>query len=192
MGLARSPPGGKRPGTAESGAIRPDRGRCPHQRSRPGRALAFTYPDADPPRDLIEALGWPRGRKRELATLLAAIRAQLLAALNDRRPLIAYADKAAQLGLLQDALDRLVQLDSLVIHTEAREALRVAAVQAGLAEKEAHAIEARYHENLVRELEWHNFRGIAQLKRTPRLPLANIYIELSLLSSQDETERRRA
>ncbi len=153
--------------------------------------LAFGDPDADPPRDLIEALGWPRSRKRELAVLLAAIRAQL-AALDDWRPLIAYADQAAQLGLLRDAFDRLAQLDNLIVHTEAGKALRVDVVQAGLSTEEAQAIEARYREDLGKKLEWHDFRGIAQLKRAPRLLLADIYLELGLLSSQDEDERRRA
>ena len=56
--------------------------------------LAFADPEADPPQDLMEALGWPRGRKRELAALLAAIRAQL-AALDKWQAPIAYADQAA-------------------------------------------------------------------------------------------------
>ncbi|MDY7078064.1 MAG: SUMF1/EgtB/PvdO family nonheme iron enzyme [Chloroflexota bacterium] len=153
--------------------------------------LAFTGPQADPPRDLMEALGWPRGRKQELAALLAAIRAQLVA-LDDWQAPIAYADRAAQLGLLRDVLAHLAQLDNLVIHTETGKALLVAVVQAGLTAEETSAIESRYREDLVKELTWHDFRGIVQVKRTPRLPLADIYLELGLLSSQDEGERKRA
>ena len=152
--------------------------------------LAFTDPRADPPEDLLIALRWPRSRERDLATLLAAIRAQLVA-LDDWQAPIAYADQAAQLGVLRDVLGRLARLDNLVIHTETGEALRVAVVQAGLSEAEVTAIETRYREDLVKELAWHDFRGIVQVKRTPRLPLADIYLELGLLALQDEKERRR-
>ncbi len=151
--------------------------------------LAFTDPKADPPEDLLIALRWPRERKQELTTLLGAIRARL-SALEDWSAPVAYADRAAQLGLLRDALDRLSQLDNLVIHTPAGEALRVAVVDAGLTEEQAAAIEARYREDLVKELEWHDFRGIVQVKRDTRVPLADIYLELGLLGSQDEEERR--
>ena len=116
--------------------------------------LAFADPDADPPQGLVEALGWPRSRKRELAALLVAIRAQLAALDNWQAP-IAYADQAAQCGLLRDILDRLAQWDNLVVHTEAGQALRVAVTQAGLTEKDITAIEARYRQGLVKELEWH-------------------------------------
>ena len=153
--------------------------------------LAFTDPQADPPEDLVEALGWPRSQKRELAALLAAIRAQL-AALDDWRAPIAYADQAAQLGLLRSALLRLARLDNLILHTEAGQALLVAVTQAGLTAEQAAAIEARYRADLVKELAWHDFRGILQVKRIPRLPLADIYLELSLLSSQDKEERLRS
>jgi hypothetical protein len=38
----------------------------------------------------------------------------------------------------------------------------------------------------------HDFRGIVQMRQDIRLPLADIYMELGLLSMGDETERRRA
>ena len=142
--------------------------------------LAFTDPEADPPKDLVVALGWPRSRKRELAALLAALRAEL-ARLEDWRAPLEYADRAAERGILRQALDRLARLDNLIVPTAAGEALRVAIVQAGLTEGEATAIEARYRADLVRELEWHDFRGIVQVKRDTRLPLADIYLELGLL-----------
>jgi formylglycine-generating enzyme required for sulfatase activity len=153
--------------------------------------LAFNDPEADPPKDLLEALGWPRNRKGELAVLLSALRAQI-AALDDWQAPVAYADTAAELNLLRGVVDRLARLDNLVVHTQAGAALLVAVTQAGLTETEVAAIEARYREDLVRELEWHDFRGIVQVRRTPRLPLADIYLELSLLPHQDEEERRRA
>jgi len=153
--------------------------------------LAFTDPEADPPPDLMQALGWPRSHQRELAALLAAIRAQLVA-LDDWQAPIAYADRAAQRDLLRAALAHLAALDNLVIHTETGRALLVAVTQAELTPEQAAAIETRYREDLVKELEWHDFRGIVQLKRAPRLPLADIYLELGLLSSQDEEERKQA
>lgn len=59
-------------------------------------------------------------------------------------------------------------------------------------EAETAAIETRYREDLVKELEWHSFRGIVQMKRDLRLPLADIYVELGLLRLGGVEERRRA
>ena len=90
--------------------------------------LAFTDPEADPPKDLVVALGWPRSRKRELAALLAALRAEL-ARLEDWRAPLEYADRAAERGILRQALDRLARLDNLIVPTAAGEALRVRMVR---------------------------------------------------------------
>jgi hypothetical protein len=38
--------------------------------------LAFTDSEADPPKDLMVALGWPRSWRHELSKLLATLRAQ--------------------------------------------------------------------------------------------------------------------
>jgi formylglycine-generating enzyme required for sulfatase activity len=68
----------------------------------------------------------------------------------------------------------------------------VSVIQRGLTPKEATGIETRYRDDLVRELRLHDFRGIVQMRRDIRLPLADIYMELGLLSLGDEEERRRA
>jgi formylglycine-generating enzyme required for sulfatase activity len=62
----------------------------------------------------------------------------------------------------------------------------------GLTPEEAAEIETRYRDDVVRELQLHDFRGIVQMRRDIRLPLADIYMELGLLSLGDEAERRRA
>jgi formylglycine-generating enzyme required for sulfatase activity len=153
--------------------------------------LAFTDPEADPPKDLMIALGWPRSRRQELSTLLAALRAQFYT-LKDWRAPIEYANEAAKLGLLGDMLAVLARLDNVFVETEAGQALRVFAVQQGLTKEEAAEIEERYRADLVRELRMHDFRGIVQIRRDIRMPLAYIYLELGLLTLADEEERRRA
>ena len=153
--------------------------------------LAFTDPNDDPPEDLVVALGWPRSRRQELSQLLAALRAQLYT-LDDWRAPIEYADEAQQRGLLSEMLTHLARLDNAFVHTEAGDALRVFVVQQGLTEEEAAAIETRYRDDLVRELRLHDFRGIVQMRKDIRLPLADIYLELGLLSLGDEEERSRA
>jgi formylglycine-generating enzyme required for sulfatase activity len=153
--------------------------------------LAFTDPEADPPKDLMIALGWPRSRRQELSTLLAALRAQFYT-LEDWRAPIEYADQATELGLLGDMLAVLARLDNVFVETEAGQALRVFVVQQGLTEEQAAEIEERYRADLVRELRMHDFRGIVQMRRDIRMPLADIYLELGLLSLGDEEERARA
>ena len=152
--------------------------------------LAFTDPEADPPQDLMIALGWPRSRRQELSTLLAALRAQFYT-LEDWRALIEYANEAASRGLLAEMLAHLARLDNVFVETEAGEALRVFVVQQGLTGEEAAEIEERYRADLVRELRMHDFREIVQMRRDIRLPLADIYLELGLLSLGDEEKRRR-
>jgi formylglycine-generating enzyme required for sulfatase activity len=153
--------------------------------------LGFTDPGGDPPEGLMDALGWPRNRKQELAALLTALRVRV-ASLDDWQTPIAYADRAAQRGMLRDILVQLARLDNLVVHTEAGARLLVAVIRAELTGQDAAAIEERYRQDLVKELEWHDFRGIVQVRRTPRLPLSDIYLELGLLPLQDEQERQRS
>ncbi len=153
--------------------------------------LAFTDSEANPPQDLMVALGWPRSRRQELSTLLAALRAQFFT-LGDWRAPIEYANDAAGRGLLAEMLAHLARLDNVFVQTEAGQALRVFMVERGLTEKQATEIETRYRADLVRELRMHDFRGIVQMRRDVRLPLADIYLELALLSLGSEEERRRA
>ena len=98
--------------------------------------LAFTDPEADPPQDLMIALGWPRSRRQELSTLLAALRAQFYT-LEDWRAPIEYANHAARRGLLAEMLAHLARLDNVFVETEAGQALRVFVVEQGLTEKQA-------------------------------------------------------
>ncbi|MFQ5340409.1 MAG: hypothetical protein ACE5F6_02560, partial [Anaerolineae bacterium] len=153
--------------------------------------LAFADPDADPPEDLMTALGWPRTRRQELATLLAGLRGEIYA-LEDWRPLIEYANEAAKLGVLHKMLVHLAQLDNVFVKTDHGQAIRVVLVQQGLTEEQAAEIEERYRADLVRELRMHDFRGIVQMRRDIRLPLADIYLELGLLTLGDEEARQHA
>jgi len=153
--------------------------------------LAFADPDADPPEDLVVALGWPRSQRQQISKLLAALRTQLYT-LDDWRAPIEYANDAAKLGLLGDILARLARLDKLIVQTDRGEALRTVVAQQGLTDEEAASVEERYRDDLVRELRMHDFRGIVQMRRDIRLPLADIYLELGLLSLGGDEERRRA
>ena len=153
--------------------------------------LGFTDPGADPPEDLVRALGWPRTRRGELAALLSTLRAGLFT-LPDWQASIDYANQVAELGLLGGILDKLARLDNVYLETESGAALRVYVVQQGLTRDEAAQIEERYRGDLVRDLRMHDFRGIVQMRKDIRLPLADIYLEPGLLSWGDEDERSRA
>ncbi len=153
--------------------------------------LGLTDPAAAPPEELVVALGWPRTQLTQLSQLLASLRAELYR-LDDWRAPIEYADEAAKLGQLSGILAHLARLDNVFVETAAGEALRVVLVQQGLSQAEAAAIESRYRAELTRDLKWHDFRGIVQIKKDIRLPLVDIYLELGLLSVDDEEERRRA
>ena len=75
--------------------------------------LAFTDAEADPPQDLMVALGWPRSRRHELSKLLAALRAQFYT-LEDWRAPIEYANDATRLDLLRGILAHQSRLDNLM------------------------------------------------------------------------------
>jgi len=153
--------------------------------------LGFTDPDAAPPEDLIVALGWPHSQASQLSQLLAGLRAGL-AALDEWKDLLSYADSAAERGLLRQIIAQLEKLDNLLVHSEAGDALRVVVIQQGLTLAEVDQIEEHYRADLVRDLAMHDFRGIVQMKRDIRLPLADIYLELGLLSMGDAEAHRQA
>jgi len=155
--------------------------------------IGFTDPDADPPEDLLVTLAWPRSQRRQLAKLLIALRQQL-ASLEEWRPLIAYANEMAELGKLDAINEKLARFDNVFVQTDAGEALRVVLVEQGLTEAQAAEIERRYRAELISQLRMHSFRGLWQVKKSLRLPLAEIYTELSLLpvSSAEEHRRMRA
>jgi hypothetical protein len=62
----------------------------------------------------------------------------------------------------------------------------------GLTQAQAEEIEAKYREEIVRDLRMHDFRGIVQMRQDIRLPLADIYLELGLLRLGGEEDHRRA
>ena len=154
--------------------------------------LGFTDPQAPPPPDLLTALRWPWSRSAALAALLHQLRAQL-ATSETWRPLLAYADAAAERGLLQSILAGLDRFSRALVQTPEGEALRVAWVERGLGEQEAAEIERRYRLGLQREFDWLDTRGLSldRLLKTFRLPLAEVYLELGLLPLRSEKQRER-
>lgn len=152
--------------------------------------IGFTDASAPPPPDLMIALGWPPERAGDLARLLAAIRAGL-AGHDDYQALIAYADEAQERHLLQGILDKLAQLDALLITTPAGSGLRVYLEQRQMTAEEAAHIEAAYRADLIRAYKKHEFRGLSQTKRDTRTDLADIYMVLGLLGVRDSDEHRK-
>ena len=153
--------------------------------------IGMTDPQADPPEELLRALGWPRTRKRDLTQLLFHVRAGL-AGLEEWKDLITYADSAQERKMLGEILDRLAQLDNLMVYVEDGQALRVVIEQRGLEASQAAKIEERYRAQLVSDLKWHDFRGIMQMKKDIRFPLADIYLEPGLLSLEGDEQRQQA
>ncbi len=151
--------------------------------------LTFTNAEADPPEELMIALGWPRRQRRRLAQFLVALRARLFD-LEEWQAPVAYANQALAQGAWEEIARRLARLDALFVQTEAGEALRAVIVEQGLSEDAAAQIEEKYRDELVRNLRWHDFRGITQVKQDVRLPLADIYLELGLLPLGDDEKRR--
>ena len=154
--------------------------------------LTAVDPDAiDPPEELVTALRWPRSQRRQLAQLLAALRARLYT-LEPWRDLIIYANEMAKLGKLDTMMRQLARFDAVLVTTLAGEALRVVLVEQGLSVDQQIKIETDYRTTLVHAYKLHDFRGIVQMKQDIRLPLAEIYLELGLLMMGSEEERRRA
>ncbi len=153
--------------------------------------LTFTGPEEEPPPDLLIALGWPNGRRAELGRLLIALRAQLYE-LPDWQPPIDYVEMAARRGLLQKIVYRLNVLENVYVATEAGGALAVVVRQQQMGMGQAVRIEQKYRQELIDDLRMHDFRGIVQVKRAIRLPLADIYMELGLLKLGSEKEREAA
>ncbi len=152
--------------------------------------VGFVDAEADPPQELMVALAWPRPQRQQLAVLLTTFRLELYN-LEEWRPLLEYANETAKLGLLKKMNAAFARLDEVFVETEQGEALRVVVVEQGLSAGRASVIEQRYRADVVRDLRMHDFRGIVQIKRPVRLPLADIYVELGLLSLNSHEEQRR-
>lgn len=153
--------------------------------------LTTTTPNPDHlPEELIIALKWPPRQRPQLAELLAALRAKLYT-LQPWRDLIEYANEMAKLGKLDQIVQQLARLDNVLVATPAGEALRVVLTEQGLSQTQLVEIEKEYRATLVQEYKMHDFRGIVQMRQDIRLPLAEIYLELGLLSLGTEADRRR-
>ena len=154
--------------------------------------IGHTQPDMAPSDDMIFALRWPPSKVDDLSGLLTALR-QGLVALDDWRPLITYADEQAKKGQLQEMLAHLADLSDVVVRTEAGNALRVVIHKMGISCEQATQIEQGYRERVADKFRMHLVQGLAQVKRTIRLPLADIYHELGLIplgSRQDQDEEQ--
>jgi formylglycine-generating enzyme required for sulfatase activity len=148
--------------------------------------ITFTDPTADPPESLMVALRWPPQHKDQLVKLLTTLRAELYKLEAWQAPL-EYANQVEALGRLQEMATHLARLDTVFVN----DAIRVALVDRGLSETEFADIQTRYREELVRDLKMHDFRGIVQMRKDIRLPLADIYQELGLLTVGGGDEERR-
>ena len=151
--------------------------------------LAFSDPTRNPPDELLRALRWPQDEKEKLSLLLAELRASLIKS-EEWRPLIQLADAAAERDLLTGILQRVSQLSSAIVNTEAGQALRVIVEQMGLTPEQAGNIEARYRQLVADNYRKHDVQGIVQVERVVRLPLKDVYLELGLIPSYQKREEK--
>jgi len=151
--------------------------------------LGFTDPEQNPPDDLLRALRWPRSEKEKLAELLFELRTSL-AKSDQWKPLIELADTAAERDLLAGILARVSQLSSAIINTEAGQALRVTVVEhMGLTPSQAENIERKYRQLVADKYRKHDVQGLAQVEKTVRLPLKDVYLELGLIPLNQRREQ---
>ena len=143
--------------------------------------LGFTDPTQSPSEELLRALRWPQNEKEKLAKLLFELRASLVKT-EEWKPLIQLADMAAQRDLLVGILQRVSQLSSAIVNTEAGQALRVVVVeQMGLTAEQAENIERKYRQLVADKYRKHDVQGLVQVEKTVRLPLKDVYLELGLI-----------
>ena len=142
--------------------------------------IGITAPKNDPPDDLIISLNWPIEHKDELSKLLYELNTGL-EQLENWKPFFEYVKAIEEKNLLGEFLERLADLDNFFIRNHAGQAFKVAIVQQGITPQEATEIERTYRQGLIHEYRKHTVTGIAQVKRIVRLPLQDIYMELSLL-----------
>lgn len=152
--------------------------------------IEHTDPQLPPPDDLVMLLRWPRDQKVELSKLLYNIR-RSLSKFDQWQPLIAYADSAAEQGMLKTIISRITDFSNLMVWADSGTALRVVIEKMGLSQGDVANIERNYRDELVRELYWHSFRGIVQIKQDLRLPLSNIYLDLSVVELRSKEEQEK-
>ncbi len=152
--------------------------------------IGFTNNHSPLSEDLLADLRWPRSQRAELYSFLSSIR-HSLSTLDEWRPLIQYADAAAERGILQKILDQLTDWNSLMVWSENGKAIKVVIDKMGLSQSDVASIERHYRDELISKLYWHNFRGIVQVKQDLRLPLRKIYLELSIVELHGHEEQQK-
>ena len=153
--------------------------------------LGFTDPSQEVPEELLRALRWPQSEKVKLAHLLFELRASLVKS-KEWKPLIQFTDAAAERGLLEGIWERVSQLSSAIVNTEAGQALRVVVIeQMGLTAEQAENIEKKYRQLVADQYRKHDVQGFVQVEKNVRLPLKDVYTELGLIPFNIKREKEQ-
>ena len=152
--------------------------------------VSTVSPEKLPPDSLLIALGWPRTRQLELSKLLFEMRSYLIQ--NDEwRPLIDFADRANHSNKLNEIIGNISSLNTTLVQTEDGNALRVVLIQQNLSSDQMDEIETAYRKSLSDEMEMMSTQGFspAQLPKSIRLPLKDVYLELATVPLRYEHEQ---
>lgn len=141
-----------------------------------------------PPSDLVIALGWPRSQLNDLKRFLTVIRTGL-SRLESWQAIITYANDAAKLDMLDFVLGRLARMDNLFVETGAAETMRLVMPSRQFSIAQVVELETTYRRQLVAQFADHDLGEIAQMGQHITLPLIHIYLEPSLLTSENEARR---
>jgi len=152
--------------------------------------ITFADPEAAPPEELIDALGWPRSKTTELSILLGKLRASL-SQNTSWKPLFEYADDAERRGLLKAISSGIAHLEQTLVQTTEGTAFRTVLIEAGLSEEQILEIDLTYRKGLQRDFEKLKTQGFspAQLPKSIPLPLKDIYLELGLIPLRTQREQ---
>ena len=153
--------------------------------------VGYTDPQAEPPPELVLALGWPHSRIGDLKNLLVTLR-QSLAGSPEWKPLIDFANDAEKLGQLIGIITSLEKFERTLVQTPEGQAFRVVIAENKLTELQAAVLELEYLKRLQAEFEYHQTQGLSasQLPAAIQLDLKYIYQELSLYPMRSEQERQ--
>jgi formylglycine-generating enzyme required for sulfatase activity len=154
--------------------------------------LLYDDPEAPPPEELVNALRWPRKRLPELSQLLFQLRLGLSKS-DEWAPLFQATDHAIEHDLLRQILASISPFQKTLVETPQGQAFRTVLVQQNLSDEEARAIELAYRRDLQNEFELLHTRGLspAQLPKSIRLPLKDVYLELGVIPMRSEKEQAR-
>ena len=152
--------------------------------------ISFTDPEAAPSEELIDILGWPHVKAKELSTLLGKLR-ERLADNTSWKPLFDYANDAKQRGYLKEIVSGITHLERTLVQTPAGAAFQTVLVKAGLSEEQVTEIDLTYRKGLQRDFEKLRTQGLspAQLPKSIQLPLKDIYLELGLIPLRPQREQ---